>query len=84
MATVVVNLTRQEEELGQIPARLREAGLQLRIGLGRRATPTADVIESLSGAAAAIAGQELYTAEVFDACPDLRLVVRFGVGFDTV
>jgi len=84
MAMVAVNLTRPEEELGEIPTRLREAGLQLRIGSGRRATPAADVIESLSGAAAVIAGQELYTAEVFDACPDLRLVVRFGVGFDTV
>ncbi len=84
MATVAVNLTRPEEELGEIPARLREAGLELQVGSGRRATPAADVIESLNGAAAVIAGQELYTAEVFDACPDLRLVVRFGVGFDTV
>ncbi|MGH3718207.1 MAG: hypothetical protein ACRDRI_05065 [Pseudonocardiaceae bacterium] len=38
----------------------------------------------LRGGAAAIADQELYTAEVFDACPELRLMVRFGVGFDTV
>jgi phosphoglycerate dehydrogenase-like enzyme len=49
-----------------------------------RATPVAEVIESLEGVTAVIAGQELYTAEVFDACPELRLVVRFGVGFDTV
>lgn len=84
MAMVAVNLTRPAEELGEIPARLRDAGLELRCGSGRRATPAAEVIESLRGCAAAIAGQELYTAEVFDACPDLRLVVRFGVGFDTV
>jgi D-3-phosphoglycerate dehydrogenase len=84
MAEVAVNLTRPEEELGEIPARLRAEGLELRCGAGRRATPVAEVIESLRGCAAAIAGQELYTAEVFDACPELRLVVRFGVGFDTV
>jgi len=84
MAVVAVNLTRPEEELGEIPSRLRAAGHELRCGSGRRATPTADVIKSLEGAAASIAGQELYTAEVFDACPELRLVVRFGVGFDTV
>jgi D-3-phosphoglycerate dehydrogenase len=84
MATVAVNLTRPEEELGEIPARLRSAGLALRCGSGQRATPVAEVIESLRGCAAAIAGQELYTGEVFDACPELRLVVRFGVGFDTV
>ncbi|HVE96255.1 MAG TPA: phosphoglycerate dehydrogenase [Pseudonocardiaceae bacterium] len=84
MAMVAVNLTRPEDELGEIPVRLREAGLELQVGSGRRTTPAADVIESLNGVAAVIAGQELYTAEVFDACPDLRLVVRFGVGFDTV
>ncbi len=84
MATVAVNLTRPEEELSEIPAKLRTVGLELRCGSGRRTTPSAEVIASLRGCAAAIAGQELYTAEVFDACPDLRLVVRFGVGFDTV
>lgn len=84
MATVAVNLTRPEEELGDIPARLRAAGLEVRCGSGRRSTPTADVIDGLRGCAASIAGQELYTAEVFEACPDLRIVVRFGVGFDTV
>lgn len=42
------------------------------------------MIESLEGATAVIAGQEPYTAEVFDACPELRLVVRYGVGFDAV
>ncbi|MBV9012350.1 MAG: phosphoglycerate dehydrogenase [Pseudonocardiales bacterium] len=84
MATVAVNLTRPEEELGGIPAQLRAAGLKVRCGSGRRSTPVAEVIESLRGCAAAIAGQEPYSAEVFDACPELRLVVRFGVGFDTV
>ncbi|HEX5347664.1 MAG TPA: hypothetical protein VFW64_11295 [Pseudonocardiaceae bacterium] len=84
MVTVAVNLTRPEEELGEIPATLRAAGMEMRCGSGRRSTPTADVIESLRGCAASIAGQELYTAEVFDACPELRIVVRFGVGFDTV
>ncbi|MGH3673382.1 MAG: hypothetical protein ACRDSH_22605 [Pseudonocardiaceae bacterium] len=57
MVTVAVNLTRPEDELGEIPARLREAGLELRAGSGRRATPAAEVIESLRGCAAAIAGQ---------------------------
>jgi D-3-phosphoglycerate dehydrogenase / 2-oxoglutarate reductase len=84
MVMVAVNLTRPEQELGEIPARLQAAGLELRCGSGRRATPATEVIESLMDAAAVIAGQELYTAEVFDACPQLRLVVRFGVGFDTV
>ncbi len=81
MTTVAINLGQSEEELDEIPIRLREAGLELRFG---SATTVADVIESLEGCTAAIAGQEPYTAEVFDGCPELRLVVRYGVGFDAV
>jgi phosphoglycerate dehydrogenase-like enzyme len=84
MTTVAINLTQPEEQLGEIPVRLRAAGLDLRFGSGRRSTPAAEVIASLEGASAVIAGQEFYTGEVFDACPKLGLVVRFGVGFDAV
>ncbi len=61
MATVAVNLTRPEEELGEIPARLR-GGLGTALRIRTSATPAAEVIESLRGCAAAIADQELYTA----------------------
>ncbi|MBA3641088.1 MAG: phosphoglycerate dehydrogenase [Acidobacteria bacterium] len=84
MTTVAINLTQPEEELGEIPIALRAADLELRFGSGRRATPVAEVIESLKDCAAVIAGQEYYTAEVYDACPTLRLIVRYGVGFDVV
>ncbi|MGH3370103.1 MAG: phosphoglycerate dehydrogenase [Nocardioidaceae bacterium] len=84
MTTVAINLTQAEEDLGEIPIRLRAAGLDLRFGSGRRSTPTAEVIDSLRDCTAVIAGQEWYTAEVFDACPQLKLVVRYGVGFDAV
>ncbi len=84
MATVALNLSKSEEELGELPGRLRSGGLELRLGAGKGTTPVAEVIESLEGATAVIAGGESYTAEVFDACPELRLVVRFGVGFDAV
>ncbi len=84
MATVALNLSRPAAELGEIPGLLTDAGLELRLGPGSRSTPVAEVIESLQGCSAAIAGQELYSADVFDACPELKLVVRFGVGFDAV
>ncbi len=84
MTTVALNMNRGEDELGEIPAGLKEAGLELRLGSGKGSTAVAEVIESLDGCAAVIAGQEPYVAEVFDACPELRLVVRFGVGFDAV
>ncbi len=84
MTTVAINLTQPEEELGEIPVALRAADLELRFGSGRGATPVDEVIESLKDCEAVIAGQEHYTAEVYDACPTLRLVVRYGVGFDVV
>lgn len=84
MATVAVNMSRPEEELGVIPVALRAAGLELRLGSGLRSTPAVEVIRSLEGCAAVIAGQEPYTAEVLDGSPDLRVIVRFGVGFDAV
>ncbi len=84
MTTVAINLTQPEEELGEIPIALRAADLELRFGSGKGATPVAEVIESLKDSAAVIAGQEYYTAEVYDACPTLRLIVRYGVGFDAV
>lgn len=84
MTTIAINLTQAEDALGDIPIVLRAEGLELRFGSGRRSTPQAEVIQSLEGCAACIAGQEPYSAEVFDACPDLRLVVRYGVGFDAV
>lgn len=84
MTTVAINLTQPEEELGEIPVRLRAAGLDLRFGSGRRSTAVAEVVESLQACTAVLAGQEWYTAEVLDACPMLRLIVRYGVGFDAV
>ncbi len=84
MTTVALNLTQPEEELGDIPLRLRAAGFGLRFGSGRRATPVAEVVASLEGCTAVIAGQEPYNAEVLDACPALGLIVRYGVGFDAV
>lgn len=84
MTTIAINLTQAEEQLGEIPKTLRAAGLELAFGSGRRSTPVAEVIQSLEGCTAVIAGQEFYTGEVFDACPSLRLVVRYGVGFDAV
>jgi D-3-phosphoglycerate dehydrogenase / 2-oxoglutarate reductase len=84
MTTVAVNMSRSEAELADEPKPLREAGLALRFGSGRPTTPVAAVIESVRGCAAVIAGGEPYTAEVFDAVPELQLVTRFGVGFDAV
>ncbi len=84
MTTVAINMSRSEEEVVEMAAQLREAGLDLRFKTWTKGAEVSDVIDGLQGCVAAIAGQEPYTAEVFDACPELGLVVRFGVGFDAV
>jgi D-3-phosphoglycerate dehydrogenase len=65
-------------------APFKRAGLEIKFGKSAPTTPVGDVIEYLQGCAAVVAGGEPYTEEVFASCPDLRLVVRFGVGYDAV
>src|SRR4051794_6035894 len=62
----------------------KRAGLEIKFGKSSPTTPVGDVIEYLQGCAAVVAGGEPYTEEVFTACPKLRLVCRFGVGYDAV
>src|SRR3954462_4817160 len=62
----------------------KKAGYEIKFGKSAPTTPVGDVIEYLQGCAAVVAGGEPYTEEVFASCPELRLVVRFGVGYDAV
>jgi D-3-phosphoglycerate dehydrogenase len=62
----------------------KQAGLDIKFGRSAPTTPVGDVIEYLQGCAAVVAGGEPYPEAVFAACPELRLVVRFGVGYDAV
>ena len=84
MTTVSISLGRLQSPDAPELRPLREAGLDLTIGRGLPTTPVSEVIENLRGCAAVVAGGEPYTAEVFRACPDLKLVARFGVGYDAV
>jgi D-3-phosphoglycerate dehydrogenase len=64
--------------------RLREAGFEVKLsGLDR--LPTEDeLIKLLPGVFGTIAGGEPYTERVFASSPDLKIVARFGVGYDQV
>ncbi len=46
-------------------------------------TPS-ELDDALAGVVAVIAGSEMYSAELFDAFPQLRVVARVGVGYDAV
>ncbi len=63
---------------------LRDAGFEIvHSGLDRLATED-ELISRLPGVYATIAGGEPYTERVFAAAPELRMVARFGVGWDQV
>ncbi|GGG83640.1 3-phosphoglycerate dehydrogenase [Salipiger pallidus] len=81
---ILVN-TEQFAPNDPIFAPLREAGYDVRVnetGL----LPTEDqLIELLKdGVVATIAGGEPYTAKVLESAPDLKIIARWGVGFDKV
>lgn len=64
--------------------RLREAGFEV-VHSGLDRLPTEDeLIALLPGVYATIAGGEPYTERVFSSTRDLKVVARFGVGYDQV
>jgi D-3-phosphoglycerate dehydrogenase / 2-oxoglutarate reductase len=65
-------------------APLRAAGFDIVMNEKDRLLNEAELIERLPGAIATIAGGEFYTERVFAAAPELRVVARFGVGYDRV
>ena len=76
------------EQMAERPApylnRLCRAGFEV-VHSGLRRLPTEDeLIERLPGVFATIAGGEPYTERVFQSATELRIVARFGVGWDQI
>ncbi len=65
-------------------APLREAGFEIVMNDKDRLLTEDELIERLQGTVATIAGGEFYTQRVFASAPELRVVARFGVGYDRV
>ena len=64
---------------------LREAGFEITFtNPHSRHLSEDEVIRHLDGTFATIAGSEPYTARIFEAAPQLRVVARFGVGHDKI
>jgi D-3-phosphoglycerate dehydrogenase len=64
--------------------RLRDAGFTVELNRLGRLYGEDELIAALDGVYATIAGGEPYTERVFAAAPGLRVVARFGVGYDKV
>ena len=63
---------------------LRAAGFEIVMNEKGRLLTESELIERLPGVYATIAGGEPYTDRVFDNAADLKVVARFGVGWDKV
>jgi phosphoglycerate dehydrogenase-like enzyme len=66
-------------------SRLEEAGLEVVRRIGRQGTlGEEEMVEALPDVFATLAASEPYTERVFRQAPDLRVVARWGVGFDAI
>jgi phosphoglycerate dehydrogenase-like enzyme len=63
---------------------LQAAGLSIRLEPKTGARTSAEVIELLGDAVAVIASNDPFSADVFDACPNLQVIARTGVGVDSI
>jgi phosphoglycerate dehydrogenase-like enzyme len=82
---VLVTLPQLLERPTPYLRRLEAAGLAVAKVAGRRGRLTEDeLVETLPGVFATLASSEPYTERVFTAARDLRVVARWGVGYDAI
>ncbi|MEN6301986.1 MAG: hypothetical protein ABFD96_04635, partial [Armatimonadia bacterium] len=60
------------------------AGLTVKVPVHSGAWTEEDVIEAVTGCVAVLAGMEPYTERVFASLPDLKVIARWGIGYDSI
>ncbi|MGZ7084693.1 MAG: phosphoglycerate dehydrogenase [Ilumatobacteraceae bacterium] len=63
---------------------LQQAGLSIRLEPKLGARTSTELIALLRDAVAVIASNDPFSADVFDACPNLKVIARTGVGVDAI
>jgi len=63
---------------------LERAGLTVRLPQGSGPMNEQRIIQELQGCVAVVAGMEPYTDGVFAALPELQVVARWGIGYDSI
>lgn len=63
---------------------LAAAGLEIRLEPKRGRRDPEQMREIAAGAAAAIVSTDPFDAEILDACPQLRVIARVGIGVDSI
>src|SRR5512133_429281 len=64
--------------------KLLDAGLETEISHARTERTEEELIDLLRGVSGVVAGTDPFTARVLEASPDLRVIARSGVGYDTI
>jgi D-3-phosphoglycerate dehydrogenase len=65
-------------------ARLREGGCEVISSPYPRPATEEELLPLLAGVDAVLAGTDSFTRRVFEAAPQLKVVARFGVGYDAI
>ncbi|MGZ4738219.1 MAG: phosphoglycerate dehydrogenase [Ilumatobacteraceae bacterium] len=63
---------------------LQQAGLSIRLEPKLGARTSTELIALLGDAVAVIASNDPFSADVFDACPNLKVIARTGIGVDAI
>ena len=82
--TILITWPRFDPGDQRTAGRIRAAGYEVRHAPKHGPRSPEELIRLLAGAVGAIASTDPFTAEVFAASPDLRVVARTGVGLDTI
>jgi phosphoglycerate dehydrogenase-like enzyme len=82
---VLVTVAQLHEREAPYLRRLEAAGVEVERKIGKRGRLTEDeLIAALPGVFGTLASSEPYTERVFQARPDLRVIGRWGVGYDAI
>ena len=72
-------------DLEQHRARLEGAGLSISVpAIPGQHLEDDELVAPLNGCIGVIAGDDRFTADVFDRCPDLRVISKWGIGIDGI
>ena len=82
MSTVLVTVDLIHADSAVYLDLLRQAGFEVRFQ--GTLSGEEETVQALEGVAATIAGVEPYTERVVSQLPELRVIARFGVGFDRI
>lgn len=81
---IVVTCRQMARDIELMRSRLEELGLEVSCPSVVQHLEGDELVAALQGAVGVIAGDDHFTAEVMDRCPDLRAISKWGIGVDGI